>query len=396
MDTWRQYREASFRGVSFYWQEGDDEVGRRVAIHTYPLRDPTMSEDLGKKPARVSMKGFVLGDGFLAAADRLIKACQQPGPGVLVHPLLGSLRVICLGCRPSYSTGRKGMVTFDLEFVEEGENRYPAANQDYAVLAAEIAAASQEVFQSLLAEGLDLEGPSWLLDTVLSDIGLLISAVETVVRQVGAGASQVAEVVSLLDEAKDTLEQAAPQSAAEAADLLGQVVAGLAGLDPAPRLEAALQLSSFQTQATPRTTATRQTQADNRESLQEAVRRLALALGVDAAMERDYSSRDQALAVRDRLVERIDELQEAAAAGGDDQGFEALRELLAAVEQGFAQVRAPVTTQVEMPPLALPALVLAYDRYQDITREADILARNPQVRHPGFLPGGEVVEVTRA
>ncbi len=396
MDSWRQYREASFRGVSFHWRDGDDEVGRRVATHTYPLRDSTMSEDLGKKPARVRMKGFVLGADFLARSERLIKVCQQPGPGVLVHPLLGSLRVICLGCRPSYSTSRKGMVSFELEFVEEGENRYPAANQDYAVLAAAQAAASQEVFQALLAQGLELDGPSWLLDTVLSDMGLVISTLETVVRRVGAGSGPVARVASLLDQAKDTLEQAAPQSADEAAHLLGRVMAGLVELAPGPRLAASLSLGAFDLQPLPRTTATRRRQADNRASLGEAVRRLALALGVQAAMERDYSSRDQALAERRRLVEMIDQLQEEAAARGDDQGFEALRELLAALERGFAQVRAPLTTRVETPPLALPALVLAYQRYQDIGREADILARNPQVRHPGMLPAGELVEVARA
>lgn len=396
MDAWRQYREASFRGVPFFWQGGDDEVGRRAAIHTYPLRDSTMSEDLGKKPARMRMKALVVGEDFLAASERLIKACQRPGPGVLIHPLLGSLRVICLGCRPAYSTARKGMVTFDLEFTEEGQNRYPAANQDYANMAAEIAAAKMETFQALLADALQLGGPAWLLDAVIADIKKVITAIETAARQAGAAASEAAGVAALLDSAKDALEQPAPRAGQALADLLGGAVGSLAALAPAPRLEAAIQLSSFQTRPAPRTTAARQAQADNRDSLREAVRRLSLTHGIRAAMERTYASRRQAGEARDRLVERIDALQEAAAAANDDQGFESLRELLAVVNRAFAQMQAPVTTLIETPPLAMPALVLAYDLYEDISREADILARNPHVHHPGLLPAGDLVEAACA
>jgi|Deesub1362A_J573_1020465.scaffolds.fasta_scaffold00715_17 prophage DNA circulation protein len=389
--SWEQYRRASFRGVPFYWREGDDEVGRRVAVHTYPLRDPIMSEDLGKKAARIRMRAVVVGERFLEDANQLLRACQRPGPGLLVHPLLGSLRVICTACRASYTTARKGLVAFDLEFVEEGENRYPAANQDFARLAAEMAAAHQETFRGLLAEALRLAGPAWLRDSILADLGALIAAVEQAVRQAGATASEAAQVAAALGGVEDSLDQAQDEAALAAG--LGGVMAALEGLAPSARFGAAVQLSSFQTQPVPRTTATRQTQADNKEAFQQTVRRLALTHGIQAAMDQTYASQREATQARDRLIEIIDDLMAAAAETGDDHAFEALRELLVAVERAFAQMQAPRTVQVELPPSITPALVLAYDRYQDITREADILARNPQVFHPGFLPAGEPLEV---
>ena len=41
-----------------------------------------------------------------------------------------------------------------------------------------------------------------------------------------------------------------------------------------------------------------------------------------------------------------------------------------------------------------PALVLAYDYYEDASREADIVARNG-IRHPGFVPVEPLRVITR-
>ena len=44
------------------------------------------------------------------------------------------------------------------------------------------------------------------------------------------------------------------------------------------------------------------------------------------------------------------------------------------------------------PEATQPALVLAYGLYEDAGREAEIVTRN-KVRHPGFVPGGQALEV---
>jgi len=40
----------------------------------------------------------------------------------------------------------------------------------------------------------------------------------------------------------------------------------------------------------------------------------------------------------------------------------------------------------------MPAIVLAYRLYGDAERADEIVARN-RVRHPGFVPGGQPLEV---
>jgi hypothetical protein len=38
-------------------------------------------------------------------------------------------------------------------------------------------------------------------------------------------------------------------------------------------------------------------------------------------------------------------------------------------------------------------LLLSYDRYEDLSREDEILSMNPTVAHPGFITGGKEIKV---
>ncbi|WP_217995124.1 hypothetical protein, partial [Methylogaea oryzae] len=109
---------------------------------------------------------------------------------------------------------------------------------------------------------------------------------------------------------------------------------------------------------------------------------------LSAALE--YATQNDAAAVRDYLCRRLSSL----GAVADDGVYHRFQELRAAVhadlsERGSNKQR--VATIV--PATTLPALVLAYRHHGDATRESDILSRNPRVSHPGFVPGGESLEV---
>ena len=41
----------------------------------------------------------------------------------------------------------------------------------------------------------------------------------------------------------------------------------------------------------------------------------------------------------------------------------------------------------------LPAMILAYDKYEDLSREQEILDMNPEIRHPGFIPAGSTIRI---
>lgn len=102
-----------------------------------------------------------------------------------------------------------------------------------------------------------------------------------------------------------------------------------------------------------------------------------------------YDSYEDAVAVRDAIVERIDALVE----NTDDNAYGAL-----------VQQRADVTAAVpgddhnvphlvpHTPPVSEASLALCYRFYGSIALDTDLVTRN-RVRHPGFVPGGRALQV---
>src|SRR5271163_2784072 len=82
-------RPASFRGVRFYVDTANAEGGRRWADHEYPARNTPFAEDLGRAQRVWRFTGYVIGDTWPLQRDALIRACEQDGPGELVHPTIG-------------------------------------------------------------------------------------------------------------------------------------------------------------------------------------------------------------------------------------------------------------------------------------------------------------------
>jgi prophage DNA circulation protein len=128
--SWRaRLRPASWRGVPFFVSEASGEVGRRYEFHEYPQRDQPWAEDLGRAQRKWSITGYVLGEGYMGTRDRLLAACEQPGPGKLVHPYLGELRVVCDRFRYTERDDEGRMCRFDLSFAEPGQSGLPSARR---------------------------------------------------------------------------------------------------------------------------------------------------------------------------------------------------------------------------------------------------------------------------
>src|SRR3989339_1037449 len=103
--SWRDnLREASFRGVPFFYTEADLDFGRRNQRHEYPAKDDVFHEDLGRKVRVHHLEVYVCGRDADAQADRLVDALEQPGAGTLVHPHLGELTVALIEARQRWST----------------------------------------------------------------------------------------------------------------------------------------------------------------------------------------------------------------------------------------------------------------------------------------------------
>jgi prophage DNA circulation protein len=121
----------SFRGATFRLDSYQTATGRRADVREYPLRNIPNAEDLGRKARRFQFTAYVLGAGWEADRDVLLNACEEDGPGTLVHPFHGEHQVICENCTVSESrAGGVRYCAFELEFVEAGAYDSPNYEPD--------------------------------------------------------------------------------------------------------------------------------------------------------------------------------------------------------------------------------------------------------------------------
>jgi prophage DNA circulation protein len=120
-NPWRQrWRQASFKGATFYVEHDSRASGRRVALHQYPKRDTPYAEDMGRRAVRHIVNGYQIGPNYIGPRDSLISALESEGPGMLVHPLLGQMNVMCDAYSVSERRVAGGMCVFEMSFVESG------------------------------------------------------------------------------------------------------------------------------------------------------------------------------------------------------------------------------------------------------------------------------------
>lgn len=120
-----QLRPASFRGVPFGVLGSSGKFGRRNAVHEYPFQGTVWVEDMGRAARHIGVFGFLVGDDAIAQRERLIAAVETSGPGELIHPTLGRLRVstIDFSSDERWDQGRVFQVSFT--FIEAGERVFP-------------------------------------------------------------------------------------------------------------------------------------------------------------------------------------------------------------------------------------------------------------------------------
>lgn len=394
--TWReQLRDASFRGVPFQVESGDVQHGRRTVLHEFPLRDKPFVEDLGRRARLVSVEAFIVGPDFMAGRDALIAAIEQPGGGKLVHPHYGEMQVtLTEPARVSNSTREGGMCRISLVFTEAGEITYPSAAADtraqVATRADAAIAAGTEAFDARFT--LD-DLPGWLGTDALDVVGKALDRVQAAAQLAGGIAANRAGFDALLgglrDQVADLLNE--PLSLARNVfELVGAVRAlapdGLAAQRPL------LAIAGFgdELAAVPVPTPSRRAQAENQAALVELVATTGAVEAARASASIAFESYDQALDVRDQVLTAIDAVRDASPS---DTLYVALTDLHVAVVRDIAARGADLARQVTYtPPATVPALVIAYALYEDLGREADLIARNAIVR-PGFVPGGQLLEV---
>lgn len=385
--------QGSFRGAPFIVPEHEATFGRRTELHEYPLRDKPYVEDLGRKAREFSLTVFVDGrlttdDDYLAARDALIFELEKAGPGTLIHPYYGSLRVsLTAPVRVSESSREGGRATFTIVCVESGELEFVEAEYSTVVGVQTLADSAEAAAISDFAAFFSVDNlPDFHLAEIETELTRTLAELE---KTVGAVTAAVAAEIR------------APYN-------MGVAILGAVGkisttvTEPlrAFKLYRDLFGAGNDSPAVPTTTPAREQQASSTQALHLVVQRAAIVNAARASSAASYASLDDALDARDRLLAALDaQMETVAVLGGASIGDDLF--------QKFAGLRAAVARDLlirggKLPrvrrwtaPASLPALVIAHRLYGDANRDAEIVSRN-KIRHPGFVPGGVVLEVLDA
>ncbi len=423
--------DASFRGIPFLYEKVEGEIGRRTALKEYPGRDKPSIEDLGRATRKFTIDMFVIGDNYDFDRDQLRTALEKAGSGELEHPYWGKMTVTLVGtARVTESTKQGGMAKFTATFVEGGSDNLKQARlelEDTAEVvtrnAEALEAAAESRFAKLFA----------VINAIASVAAAAIEAVNGVAHQLDDIRSNIAAVLAVVDEAKAAIEAVvegvealilAPVNMAKAVkSMIAAVTNGVAsigttfnaavaffgGEDTLPAegnviaarsrvdvLLGTIKDLSVLTDGFPAPsggTAQQQGIKDtNQEALSVLVKSSAISSVSAVAVQLDYESYDQAQQTRTAITNLIDDLL------ADDQLtddiYGPLVNLRASLVKHFAQVANSLPELTDyIPQQTVPALVLAYRLYGTAGREPEILVRNPRLRDPSAVPGGQSLKV---
>lgn len=122
---------ASFRGAMFHVEAGGKECGRRIVEHEFPKKEYPYAEDMGRRAIGFTIRGYCITyvrdtgvplyrRDYRIARDALVEELDKEGPGVLQHPTLRTLTVVCQQYRLTEEEKLGGYCVFDMQFIEKG------------------------------------------------------------------------------------------------------------------------------------------------------------------------------------------------------------------------------------------------------------------------------------
>lgn len=377
------------------------QMGRNVHVHEYPQRDKPYVEDLGRKTREFTLECYVLSTAdnnhdYMPDRDALIAELETAGTKTLVHPYLGEMKVTVTDpTGPRESTREGGMARFTITCVESGERVFPSAATDTAAKATTKATAALQVEQTQFAKAYDVSSAA---DYVSSSAVELVQGWTTTLRDIVDRATtvpeQVTDFVSAVSELSDAASQLilVPQTlASKALELFAQITNIVS--EPPAALDIVRSMFDYgdDLAVAPSTGASsRIQQATNQDAWTALIKHASLLTAVSTGAAMDFDSADDALALRNELLDVFDAQTDVAAT--DEQYYalvDARTAFVADMETRAAQLAKLL--HVTLPESAI-AIALAYDLYMDATRDTEIIARNT-ISDPNFLPSGIALEV---
>lgn len=387
---WREnLQDASIGGVPFQIESTDDSSGRRLETHEYPDRDIPYTEDNGRKARLSNVVGFVIGDDYMVKRDALITMLESGGSKEFVHPYFGRMMVDVGDFSSKHSFDEGGVCRFQISLVESGQKKYPSGDvstqSQTAIAADSAAAAASKDFSDVF----DVSSqPEFVSDAARSDLGVVLDVLD----------SSLSAAVLISDNPlgslRDDMDQLIYNPVKLASRVFGlfnkatSVVGGIEGLADSNfvgllRIKSVINLiSRFTHSDAVGGTASSRAVIRNRNAINALTRSALITQSAGMISQVDLPIYDDALEAKQELLANID----VSLLTANDVVYVNLENLRAKVN---ADANARIKNSARIKELELtevkPALVLAYDLYEDVGREAEIVSRN-KLHHPGFVP----------
>jgi prophage DNA circulation protein len=417
---------AAFRGVTFHMVDSSDATGRRLVGFLFPGRDDRQHEDLGALDGPIEIRGILIGDDYVRRAERLRRAFRTRGPGILVHPWMGELKVVLpTPGKITFSDTELRCARFEASFEPWSDEATLAqdtlgdlldsldemVDQGRLLLASTLSPLTLPVAMLRYAEALVSRCASgWTLllgggggtASFRSAASPSIAALATPPIY-GDGSTYAADLSTLLAAPAAAIADTAQPAATPAVGLVSSSSTDTATA-PDPRVTAALLLTAVDTVSRGATAA----EAVQDSAVPDAGRPLGLALrssilaeAVRAAGYIDYDSRDEAIEWRSRLDAALADLATEAAAvaalqpiagSGVWRAIRATRASLA-TDMNDRIGRLPAVATLVTPATMSAWLVanrIAGDTPGQITETMLEVVRRNRVRHPAMVPAGSV------
>lgn len=406
--TWRdQMLPASFRGISFLIPQASVPVGMKVQLHEFPQRDEPYAEQMGKQAQVHRLVCWIIGDDCFERRDKFMEAVQTPGAGELVHPWLGRMQVKAGEAELTHDFKQGGMAAFAVTFYPDIPLKFPTAKVNTQQ---QVVKASDSLLDSALARYKSAMAKVDQARLGLARLRNSLSGVYTVIQQhfstiIGAFTNLTGFAQSLmnapdslsslfsgyfsefsvddyLDDESGSSYRNSVATATQQTEAVASIntVSDSGGVDAAAASQAtanlvqdsllvqvALIISEMPVATQPVSTAT--VASVEQQAVQPIVRP-------------EVPVADDVIELRDNLNEAIFQ----ASLKADPEHYMVLNTLRQTIVKHLTAVAESGVRLVEItPPETLSALVLAYRRFGDATRESEVVQRN-RLRHPGFVP----------
>jgi prophage DNA circulation protein len=419
---------AAFRGVPFKVVSAAVRKGRRPAVHEYPFRDGGWGEDMGRALRSFSFSGYLIGDLAPVLQVAMDRAAETPGPGTLIHPSLGSIKVALLSYGTAIHKDHARVIEIHFEFIEAGQPSLLSTVISTVVSVLSLAAGALAGVNSSLGgvaapaalHGSSVTGEGQTVVTAFvaatalggaDPAGIVAMATalpppdtDTSYGRYAAGSATlnlpVGTTVATLQGQLAVQRQTIATAGIAAVAAIGGFTAGTdlmtplstlveamrAGItDPAEQVRILRSLAAFSfVDAAGGSVGIGAAMALIRDAVAAACRRAALiSLARSSAAYQPISYNDAA-ALRLALAAAFDVEITAAGDAGEDDAYSALKTLRAAVVRDLTVRGASLPTVVTVTfQRNLPSLVIAQMLYRDAGR-ADQLAGEAMAIHPAF------------